>query len=94
MADESFVQQIPTYIYPWLSGFGWAVSIYSLSVYSITFVNPAIDLGLRIWGLIPGEGGLTFSGTDGYFWIPLVLPFAGTVVAWVVHKFLLVRFLK
>jgi glycerol uptake facilitator protein len=52
-------------------------------------INPARDLGPRIWTYIEGWGPLAFPGAgtyfDNYWWIPIVGPFIGGVIGIVVY---------
>jgi glycerol uptake facilitator protein len=47
-------------------------------------INPARDLGPRLWALIAGWGKIAFPGDYGnvntYFWIPIVGPFLGGAI--------------
>jgi glycerol uptake facilitator protein len=53
-------------------------------------INPARDLGPRLFGLVSGTQGLF---ADGYWWIPVVAPIIGAVIAvyiydWFVSSYL------
>jgi glycerol uptake facilitator protein len=52
-------------------------------------INPARDLGPRLWTLIEGWGPLAFPGTgtyfDDYWWVPIVGPLIGGAVGIVVY---------
>ncbi|GMR32496.1 hypothetical protein PMAYCL1PPCAC_02691, partial [Pristionchus mayeri] len=50
-------------------------------------INPARDLGPRLWCLIAGYGWESFSANSYYFWIPLVGPMIGAVVGALIYKF-------
>jgi glycerol uptake facilitator protein len=54
-------------------------------------INPARDLGPRIFALIAGWGKVAFPGDYGnvntYFWIPIVGPFVGGLIGAVVYDF-------
>lgn len=52
-------------------------------------INPARDLGPRLWTYIEGWGPLAFPGAgtyfDNYWWIPIVGPLVGGVIGIVVY---------
>jgi glycerol uptake facilitator protein len=52
-------------------------------------INPARDLGPRLWTWIEGWGPLAFPGTgsyfSGYWWVPIVGPLVGGAVGIVVY---------
>jgi glycerol uptake facilitator protein len=54
-------------------------------------INPARDLGPRLFALVAGWGKVAFPGDYGnvntYFWIPIVGPFVGGLVGAVVYDF-------
>lgn len=56
-------------------------------------INPARDLGPRIWTYITGWGELAFPGTyqtfSWFFWIPIVGPLIGGIVGAVVYDVLI-----
>lgn len=56
-------------------------------------INPARDLGPRLWTYIEGWGPLAFPGAgtyfDHYWWIPIVGPLVGGVVGIVVYDLLI-----
>ena len=51
-------------------------------------INPARDLGPRLWIAIV-SGGASFSADNYYFWIPIVAPLLGGVVGAFVYDFTL-----
>jgi glycerol uptake facilitator protein len=54
-------------------------------------INPARDLGPRVFALIPGYGSIAFPGDYGnvntYFWIPIVGPLLGAAIAGFIYDF-------
>ena len=54
-------------------------------------INPARDLGPRLWAWIEGWGKIAMPGDYGnvnsYFWIPIVGPFVGGVIGAYVYDF-------
>lgn len=52
-------------------------------------INPARDLGPRIFGYFAGWGHNAFPGPNGYWWVPIVAPIIGAVIAGAVYNFLL-----
>ncbi|ETW04795.1 hypothetical protein, variant 1 [Aphanomyces invadans] len=48
-------------------------------------VNPAADLGCRLFALVAGWGPIVFTVNDGYWWIPLVAPCLGGVLGGCVY---------
>ena len=53
-------------------------------------INPARDLGPRLFGLLAGTQGL-FS--DGYWWIPVVAPIVGAVIGIYLYDFFITAYL-
>jgi glycerol uptake facilitator protein len=54
-------------------------------------INPARDLGPRLFAVIPGWGKVAFPGdyanVSTYFWIPIVGPFLGGVIGALIYDF-------
>ncbi len=44
-------------------------------------INPARDLGPRIFAYLAGWGRVAFPGVDGYWWVPIVGPLIGAILA-------------
>ena len=62
-------------------------------------INPARDLGPRIFALFAGWGEVAFPGTvkgafTAYFWIPIVGPFVGGVLGAYIYDFFIQDVLK
>src|SRR5947209_2659088 len=56
-------------------------------------INPARDLGPRLWIAIV-SGGASFSADNYYFWIPIVAPLLGGSVGALVYDFTLGRVIE
>lgn len=53
---------------------------------SMAALNPARDLGPRIWALLAGWGSIAFPGPRGGFWIPTVSTIVGGLLGgWIYH---------
>jgi glycerol uptake facilitator protein len=54
-------------------------------------INPARDLGPRLFALVAGWGKIAFPGDYGnvntYFWIPIIGPFVGGLIGALVYDF-------
>lgn len=48
-------------------------------------INPARDLGPRLFTLIAGWGDKTFTTGNYFFWIPIVGPMVGSLIACVFY---------
>lgn len=55
---------------------------------SMAALNPARDLGPRIWTLIAGWGSIAFPGPRGGFWIPTVSTVVGGVLGGALYTYL------
>ncbi len=56
-------------------------------------INPARDLGPRIFAFVAGWGDRALPGPDHYWWIPIVGPLIGGVVGGAAYQFLIHPFL-
>ncbi len=54
-------------------------------------VNPARDLGPRLWTALAGWGGAVFTAHDQWWWVPVVGPLVGGVLGGGVYEFLVGR---
>lgn len=54
---------------------------------SMAALNPARDLGPRVWTLIAGWGEIAFPGPRGGFWIPTVSTVVGGLIGGAVYTF-------
>lgn len=52
-------------------------------------INPARDFGPRLFTFIAGWGTKVFTAGHYFFWIPLVAPFLGAILATVLYLFLI-----
>ncbi|MCD2197406.1 aquaporin family protein [Actinomycetospora endophytica] len=61
-------------------------------------INPARDLGPRLWTYIEGWGALAFPGAgtyfDNYWWVPIVGPLVGAVIGIVVYDLIIGQVLE
>jgi glycerol uptake facilitator protein len=53
-------------------------------------INPARDLGPRLFGLVAGTQGLF---ADGYWWIPVVAPIIGGIIGVYLYDLLVTAYL-
>lgn len=54
-------------------------------------INPARDLGPRVFTAIAGWGGEVFRAGDGWWWVPLVAPCVGALVGAFIYDRLITR---
>nr|QBH22569.1 aquaporin family protein [Philasterides dicentrarchi] len=71
----------------------WMACISSFCKSTRSPLNPALDLSPRIWSLFKHEG-KAFEESDGYFWIPLAIPFGGTTLGWLFYEFIVDKHMK
>lgn len=55
---------------------------------SMAALNPARDLGPRVWALLAGWGDIAFPGPRGGFWIPTVSTIVGGLIGGAVYTYL------
>lgn len=67
---------------------GIGVSFGSNAGYAI---NPARDLGPRLFAFVAGWGDAVFRARDWYFWVPIVGPLVGAVVGGLVYDLFIQR---
>ncbi|OLY82365.1 Aquaporin-9 [Smittium mucronatum] len=53
-------------------------------------LNPARDLGPRVFTLIAGWGTETFKASNYYFWIPIVAPIVGAIIGITLFEFFII----
>jgi glycerol uptake facilitator len=56
-------------------------------------INPARDFGPRLFAALAGWGKVALPGVDNYFWVPIVGPLVGAVIAAFVYHHLIHRVL-
>lgn len=72
---------------PLLVGFAVAAIGMSFGPNAGYAINPARDLGPRLFAWIAGWGDVALPGAGAYFWIPIVGPLIGGVIGVFVYKF-------
>jgi glycerol uptake facilitator protein len=72
---------------PLLIGFAVAAIGMSFGPNAGYAINPARDLGPRLFAWIAGWGDVALPGAGYYFWIPIVGPLIGAVIGVFVYKF-------
>ena len=55
-------------------------------------INPARDLGPRLFTAAAGWGGGVFSAGNGWWWVPVGAPIVGAVIGAIVYDVLVVRY--
>ena len=65
---------------PLLVGFAVLAIGLSLGVNAGFAINPARDLGPRLFTLCAGYGGETFTAAGSYFWVPIIGPHVGAFI--------------
>jgi glycerol uptake facilitator protein len=71
---------------PLLIGLGVAAIGMSFGVDAGYAINPARDFGPRLFTYVMGWGQNAFPGPHGYWWVPIVGPMIGAVLAVYVYK--------
>ncbi len=72
---------------PLLIGFAVAAIGMSFGPNAGYAINPARDLGPRLFAWIAGWGDIALPGVGYYFWVPIVGPLIGAVIGVFVYKF-------
>jgi glycerol uptake facilitator protein len=76
---------------PWLVGLGVAGIGMSYGANAGYAINPARDLGPRLFALVAGWGQTAIPGNgvgfSGYFWIPIIGPLVGGVIGILLYGF-------
>ncbi len=68
-----------------VGGFGGELEAWAL--------NPARDLGPRLFGWLAGWGRNAFPGPHDYWWVPIVAPIVGGIVAGALYNYVLRPFM-
>ncbi|WP_277093986.1 MIP/aquaporin family protein [Alicyclobacillus mali (ex Roth et al. 2021)] len=68
-----------------VGGFGGELEAWAL--------NPARDFGPRLFGWLAGWGHNAFPGPNGYWWVPIVAPIVGGLVAGALYNYVLRPFM-
>ena len=81
---------------PFLIGLAVAAIGMSFGANAGYAINPARDLGPRLFAALAGWGQVAMPGVDSYFWVPIVGPLIGAVVAafvyhHAIHRVLIAR---
>ncbi|OYV32512.1 MAG: aquaporin [Rhodospirillales bacterium 20-64-7] len=71
---------------PFLVGLAVAAIGMSFGVDAGYAINPARDLGPRLFAWVAGWGPNAFPGPHGYWWVPIAGPLVGGVIAVYVYK--------
>ncbi len=74
---------------PFIVGMAVAAIGMSFGVGTGYAINPARDLGPRLFTWLAGWGANAFPGPFDYWWIPIVGPLVGSVIAVVVYKYVI-----
>uniref|UniRef100_A0AAU6SI46 Aquaporin 8 n=1 Tax=Steinernema feltiae TaxID=52066 RepID=A0AAU6SI46_STEFE len=80
--------RIPSGVVPALAGLVMSMIAMTFGANGGFAINPARDLGPRLFTLCAGYGFEVFSANSYYFWIPIVGPYIGAIIgAWVYKLF-------
>ncbi|HET9108321.1 MAG TPA: MIP family channel protein [Steroidobacteraceae bacterium] len=71
---------------PFMVGMAVAAIGMSFGTGSGYAINPARDLGPRLFCWLMGWGSHAFPGTDGYWWVPIVGPMVGSIAGVTAYK--------
>lgn len=78
---------------PVIVGFVVALGVGFGGPWTMASMNPARDLGPRIWMAVAGWGSNAFPGPNGYFWVPSLGPIVGGLLAGLVWVYLVKPYL-
>ena len=79
----------PTWVRPFIMGLGFLMIGTAFCFNAGYPLNPARDFGPRLFTLVWGWGGKTFSFNDyGWFWIPILGPLIGGVLGGLLYNFI------
>lgn len=79
---------------PFIIGLAVAAIGMSFGVDAGYAINPARDFGPRLFAYIAGWGPNAFPGPHGYWWVPIIGPFAGALIAPFVYEWFIAATLK
>ena len=86
---------VPLWIQPFLLGLALVVLAVAFGTNCQCAINPARDLGPRLFTLCAGYGWEVFSYRDyKWFWVPLIGPCIGAVLGGVLYKYFIGNFLS
>ncbi len=72
---------------PLIIGFAVAAIGMSFGANAGYAINPARDFGPRLFAALAGWGQVALPGVDNYFWVPIVGPLVGAVIAAFVYHY-------
>lgn len=78
---------------PLIVGFAVAAIGMSYGANAGYAINPARDFGPRLFAYLAGWGQVALPGVDNYFWVPIVGPLVGAVIAAFAYHHLIYRVL-
>jgi glycerol uptake facilitator protein len=61
--------------------------------WTMAALNPARDLGPRLWMYVAGWGNVALPGTNGYFWVPILGPIVGAILAGLIYDNLIRKYI-
>jgi MIP family channel proteins len=80
----------PIWVRPFIMGLGFLMVGTAMAFNAGYPLNPARDLGPRLFTLLWGWGAKAFTFNDmGWFWIPIIGPLIGGILGGVLYNFLL-----
>lgn len=79
---------------PFVVGLAVAAIGMSFGVNAGYAINPARDLGPRIFALLEGWGANAFPGPSGYWWVPILGPLVGGGIAPFIYKWFIADTLR
>ena len=84
--DDRSRAVLPFYLRPLISGLCLFLLGCVLGANTGFAFNPARDFGSRMFAYAAGWGTAVFTNHDYYFWIPLIFPFVGVIVGYVLYE--------
>jgi glycerol uptake facilitator protein len=79
---------------PFIVGMAVAAIGMSYGVGAGYAINPARDFGPRLFTWLAGWGPNAFPGPNGYWWVPIIGPLVGAVIAVWIYKFFIAKTLE